>query len=315
MKLGDKLVFIQSVLNKLYPNPPIPLNHHSPFTLLCAVVLSAQTTDGKVNSATEKLFKVAPDAASMMKLPAEQVQEMIREVGLAPSKTKYLLGLSRMIIEQYNGKLPDTLEGLQTLPGVGRKTASVIMSQVYNVPAFAVDTHVHRLALRWGLSKDQKSPDRVQEDLCALFPQEEWNKLHLQFIYFGREYCTAKNHSNVECPICSGIHRGLGDEAADQSFTPKKRAKGIIYYGDRLTELSNTPELAAMSPEAAVEGTLSSEVVHTDVIEVKQPVKSKGARKVVRVETVLEAIAEEREVKAPRASKRLKSTPTTATKK
>lgn len=147
MKLADKVVLIQSVLNKLYPAPPVPLNHQCAFTFLVAVVLSAQTTDGKVNDVTEKLFKIAPTPSKMVELKYEDVVDIIRGVGLAPSKAKYLLGLSKKIIDDYNGEIPTTQEDLESLPGVGRKTASVIMSQVYGVPSFAVDTHVHRLAV------------------------------------------------------------------------------------------------------------------------------------------------------------------------
>lgn len=147
MKITDKVLLIQSVLNKLYPSPPVPLNHHSPFTLLVAVVLSAQTTDGKVNAVTDKLFKLAPTPSQLSTMKYEEVVDIIRGVGLAPSKAKYLLGLSKKIVEDFDGEIPKTLEDLESLPGVGRKTASVIMSQIFGVPSFAVDTHVHRLAV------------------------------------------------------------------------------------------------------------------------------------------------------------------------
>ena len=182
------------ILDHLFPNPPIPLNFKSAFTLLCAVVLSAQTTDGKVNDVTKELFSVAPTPYEMAEMDIGEVQRIIKTVGLAPKKAQYLVGLSKMLIADHNGQVPRTYEELERLPGVGHKTASVVMSHVFGEPAIAVDTHVHRLALRWGLSKEASNVDKVQRDLCSIFPRDKWNKLHLQMIYFGREHCVAKGH-------------------------------------------------------------------------------------------------------------------------
>lgn len=203
-----------------------------------------------MNAATEKLFALAPTPQAMLTLNSTDILEIIRQVGLAPTKTKYLLGLSKMIVDEFNGEIPNTLAGLEKLPGVGRKTASVVMSQVFGEPSFAVDTHVHRLALRWGFSTHTKDADKVQADLCAAFPPLSWNKLHLQWIYFGREYCSAKMHKPSECPICSVINKEapLESHLDDCDFTPKKKAKGIIFYADRIDELVTSPELAVLTP-------------------------------------------------------------------
>lgn len=239
---------IQQVLDQLYPDPPIPLNSVNDFTFLIAVVLSAQTTDGKVNQVTKELFELASTPNQLGKLNVEVVQRIIQPVGLAPTKAKNIVKLSQILVDKFQSIVPNTYEDLESLPGVGHKTASVIMSQIFHEPAFAVDTHVHRLALRWNLSKELKNVNKVQEDLCQLFPKETWNKLHLQMIYFGREYCTAKNHMNSNCPICSWIH--LKDKVKTfesielNQFTPQKRAKGIVYYSERESELSQSPHLS-----------------------------------------------------------------------
>lgn len=204
----NKISMIQTVLNKLYPNPPVPLNYNSPFTFLCAVVLSAQTTDGKVNQVTETLFKLAPDPLAMSKMKYDDVLKIIQPVGLAPKKSEYLINLSKILIEKFNGQVPGSFEELESLPGVGHKTASVVMSQVcsypylkvfifvnprlpqlnlyysqiFGHPSLAVDTHVHRLALRWRLTKDERNPSQVQKDLCAVFPQSDWSKVIDEYI-------------------------------------------------------------------------------------------------------------------------------------
>lgn len=170
---------IQSVLDRLYPNPPVPLDHTSDFTFLVAVVLSAQTTDGKVNEVTRILFKHADNPESMAELDVDFVLNIIRPLGLAPKKAENVVKLSNMLVTKFNSKVPATYEELESLPGVGHKTASVIMSQVHKVPQIAVDTHVHRLSLRWGLSKDEKNVDNVQRDLCSIFPEKDWNKVNL----------------------------------------------------------------------------------------------------------------------------------------
>lgn len=182
--MEEKTERIIEILNRLYPDPPVPLNHVNDFTFLVAVVLSAQTTDGKVNEVTKELFKLADNPQAMSQLDVSTVQSIIQPVGLAPKKAQYVVGLSKMLVDRFDGKVPSTYEELESLPGVGHKTASVIMSQLFGVSSFAVDTHVHRLALRWGLSKDTKNVDRVQEDLCAVFPQSSWDKVSIAFLKF-----------------------------------------------------------------------------------------------------------------------------------
>lgn len=200
--LQSKAESIQHILNDLYPDPPIPLRHTSPYTLLVAVVLSANNTDKCVNRVTPALFALADNAADMAKVPLEAIRLAISPCGLSVPKSKAIKGLSIILAEKYSGEVPQSFEILETLPGVGHKTASVVMSQAFGVPAFAVDTHVFRLAARWGLS-DGKNVVKTERDLKAVFPEKDWNKLHLQFIYFGREYCPALRHQPEACPICS----------------------------------------------------------------------------------------------------------------
>lgn len=200
--LRPKAMEISKRLNTLYPNPPIPLHHETGFQLLCAVVLSAQTTDIKVNEVTPALFALGPDAESMSKCDVKDIQNIIATLGLAPTKAKNLKALSTQLMEEHDGIVPKTYEELEALPGVGHKTASVVMSQVHGEPAFPVDTHIHRLAQRWGLT-DGSSVEQTEADLKYLFPKESWNSLHLQIIYFGRELCPARNHDPNMCPICS----------------------------------------------------------------------------------------------------------------
>ncbi len=202
MKRRDKADRIRQMLEDLYPETPIPLDHTDAFTLLVAVALSAQTTDKKVNEITPALFAVAPTPAAMAELDNEEILALIRQLGLAPQKAKALKGLSTIIRDHHHGVVPSTFEELEELPGVGHKTASVVMSQAFGYPAFPVDTHIHRLAARWGLSSGS-SVERTERDLKALFPRESWNKLHLQIIFFGREYCPALYHDLDACPICS----------------------------------------------------------------------------------------------------------------
>jgi|TARA_Y100000996_G_C22542221_1_gene650440 endonuclease-3 len=202
MKRAEKAEKILEMLEEFYPVTPIPLDHSSPYQLLVAVLMSAQTTDKKVNEVTPELFRVGPDAERMSKIPVEQIQNLIREIGLAPTKAKNIRRLSEMLIESHGGEVPQTFEELEELPGVGHKTASVVMAQSFGVPAFPVDTHIHRLAARWGLSNGS-NVTKTEKDLKAVFPRESWNKLHLQIIFFGREYCPARNHDLKNCPICS----------------------------------------------------------------------------------------------------------------
>ena len=200
MKRSEKAKKINLILDKLYPSTPIPLDHYSAYTLLVAVMLSAQTTDKKVNQVTPELFKQANTPEKMSKLGTRTIQNLIREIGLAPTKAKNIKKMANQIIEA-GGLRPDW-DYLESLAGVGHKTASVVMSQWYGFPAFPVDTHIHRLAARWGLSKG-KNVERTEFDLKRLWPKSQWNKLHLQIIFFGREHCPARNHNLDECIICS----------------------------------------------------------------------------------------------------------------
>lgn len=202
MKRREKAERIGRILDELYPEPPIPLDHVDPFTLLVSVMLSAQTTDKKVNEVTPALFAEAPDPQSMAKMPVERILALIRTVGLAPTKAKNLKRMAELLVEKHGGEVPADMEELEALPGVGHKTASVVMCQAFHQPAFPVDTHIHRLAARWGLS-DGKSVAKTERDLKALFPEDTWIRRHLQIIYFGREHCPARGHDLSKCPICS----------------------------------------------------------------------------------------------------------------
>jgi endonuclease-3 len=193
---------IRRILERLYPLPEAPLQHRDPFTLLVAVVLSAQTTDARVNLVTPALFRRARTPRRMAALEVAEIQALIATCGLAPSKARALQGLSRQLVDRHGGRVPDDFESLEALPGVGHKTASVVMAQAFGVPAFPVDTHIHRLADRWGLSNGT-TVEKTVRDLKAVFPVDTWNRRHLQIIYFGREYCPAMRHSLVDCPICS----------------------------------------------------------------------------------------------------------------
>lgn len=201
-----KAEFVDDKLAELYPRPSIPLDHADPYTLLIAVVLSAQCTDKKVNEITPLLFAKARTPLQMVKLSVKEIEEIIRPCGLSPMKSKGIHGLSRIILDEHGGEVPRTFAELEALPAVGHKTASVVMSQAFGVPAFPVDTHIHRLAYRWTLSTG-RSVEHTEADLKKLFPKEHWNKLHLRIIFFGREYCPAKGHDPRKCPICSVIGR------------------------------------------------------------------------------------------------------------
>ncbi len=201
MKRIEKAEKIGKILDELYPETPIPLDHNDPYTLLVAVMLSAQTTDKKVNEVTPKLFDIAPNPNSMAALEVEEIREIIREIGLAPTKAKNLKKMAEQIISN-GGEIIPEWNFLESLAGVGHKTASVVMAQAFDVPAFPVDTHIHRLAARWGLSNG-KSVEKTEKDLKALFPKETWNSRHLQIIFFGREHCPARFHELENCIICS----------------------------------------------------------------------------------------------------------------
>ena len=202
MKRSEKAQRIAAMLEEFYPETPVPLDHENDFQLLVAVLMSAQTTDLKVNQVTPALFSKAPTPEAMVKLSVEVILNDIRQVGLAPTKAKNIHRLSELLIERHNGVVPQTFQELEDLPGVGHKTAGVVMAQAFGVPAFPIDTHIHRLAARWGLSNDT-TVQKTEHDLKAIFPKEIWNKLHLQIIFFGREYCPARGHDLTTCPICS----------------------------------------------------------------------------------------------------------------
>jgi endonuclease-3 len=201
-ELRAKARRIRRVLDRLYPLPEAPLLHRDPFTLLVAVVLSAQTTDARVNLVTPALFRRARTPRRMAALRVSEIQRLIATCGLAPSKARALKGLSQLLLERHGGRVPGSFEALEALPGVGHKTASVVMAQAFGHPAFPVDTHIHRLAARWGLS-DGRRVERTEADLKALFPARAWHRLHLQLIFFGREHCPARRHQPAVCPICS----------------------------------------------------------------------------------------------------------------
>ncbi len=223
MHRAEKARRIQVILHRLYPEPPIPLAHADPFTLLVAVVLSAQCTDARVNQVTPRLFARAPNPAALARLSAGQIQSIIRTCGLAPSKAKHLKALAQQLLRLHGGRVPDDFAALEALPGVGHKTASVLMAQAFGQPAFPVDTHIHRLAARWGLS-DGSSVARTERDLKRVFPIAAWNRLHLQIIYFGRQYCPARAHDLEGCPICSWAaskpHRAATDAGARRPQPP-----------------------------------------------------------------------------------------------
>ncbi len=202
VKISEKVATIGTLLDELYPEQPIPLDHLDSYTFLVAVMLSAQTTDKKVNQVTPSLFSVAPTPSKMASLEVEKIQEIIREIGLAPTKAKNLHLMANQLLERHEGIVPETFEELEALAGVGHKTASVVMVQEFGIPAFPVDTHIHRLATRWGLSEG-RNVTQVERDLKNLFPENEWGRRHLQIIYFGREYCPARGHELLDCPICS----------------------------------------------------------------------------------------------------------------
>ncbi|MDC0715871.1 endonuclease III [Nannocystis bainbridge] len=214
MKRSEKALKIQAVLDRLYPQPAVPLLHGDPFTLLVAVLLSAQTTDARVNLVTPALFQRAPTPAAMAELSEAEILGFIRSCGLAPAKAKNIRRLSQLLLERHGGHVPKDMAALEDLPGVGHKTASVVMIQAFGVPAFPVDTHIHRLAARWGLS-DGTTVEKTEADLKALWPQDAWAKLHLQIIYFGREHCPARGHDPEVCPICAwaGVKTRLAAEA------------------------------------------------------------------------------------------------------
>jgi endonuclease III len=211
-----KVERILGILDELYPDAPIPLAHADAFTLLVAVLLSAQTTDARVNLVTPALFARANTPEKMARVPVEEIHGLIRTCGLAPGKAKNIAALSRILVEQHGGAVPRTFEELEALPGVGHKTASVVMAQAFGIPAFPVDTHIHRLAARWGLS-DGKSVEQTERDLKALVPRERWIRAHLQIVLFGREHCPALRHDPSGCAICSWAAQKAAPQAAPRT--------------------------------------------------------------------------------------------------
>ena len=207
MKKEERFIYISKELQKLYPETPIPLDHDSIYTLLIAVLLSAQCTDVRVNQVTPELFKLANNPFDMSLVDPDEIRKIIRPCGLSPKKSKAIAELSKILCEKYEGQVPESFEALEALPGVGHKTASVVMSQGFNHPAFPIDTHIHRLAQRWRLSKG-KNVKQTEKDLKKGFPVEDWNKLHLQIIFYGREYCTARGCDGRVCKICSQVNKG-----------------------------------------------------------------------------------------------------------
>jgi endonuclease-3 len=205
MKKAERAAHIDRRLEELYPVVPVPLDHTDPYTLLIAVLLSAQCTDIRVNQVTPHLFKKADNPKSMVKLSVQEIEDIIRPCGLAPRKAKAIWTLSQMLLDHHNGEVPNDLVELEKLPGVGHKTASVVVSQAFGVPAFPVDTHIHRLCQRWGLTNG-KNVVQTENDCKKLFPKERWNKLHLQIIFYGREYCTARGCDGTKCPLCTEVY-------------------------------------------------------------------------------------------------------------
>lgn len=205
MLKAERAAFVNQRLEELYPNPPIPLDHSDAYTLLIAVLLSAQCTDERVNKITPLLFERARTPQEMVKLSVEEIREIIRPCGLSPMKSKGIAGLSRILLDEHGGEVPADMAALEALPAVGHKTASVVMSQAFGVPAFPVDTHIHRLAQRWGLSSG-KSVVQTERDLKRLFPEDRWNALHLQIIYYGREHCSARGCDGTICEMCRSLY-------------------------------------------------------------------------------------------------------------
>ena len=201
MKIKERANIVDKKLADLYPNPPIPLDHKDSYTLLIAVLLSAQCTDARVNKITPTLFATASDPLSMSKLSIDQINTIVRPCGLAPKKAQAIHGLSKILLNKHGGEVPKTFEELEELPGVGHKTASVVMAQSFGFPAFPVDTHIHRLAQRWKLTSG-KNVKQTEKDLKKIFPMQKWNKLHLQIIFYGREYCSARGCDGTKCNIC-----------------------------------------------------------------------------------------------------------------
>ena len=245
MKREDKARRIQEILDELLPDVPVPLDHTDPFTLLVAVLLSAQCTDVRVNQVTPQLFALARTPADMARQSVEEVRAIIRPCGLSPQKSKAIVRLSQLLVEWHGGEVPRDIAALEALPGVGHKTASVVMAQAFGVPAFPVDTHIHRLAERWGLS-DGSSVERTEKDLVRTFPREAWNRLHLQIIVFGRTYCPARGHDLEACPICSW--------ASTRARKDAEHAAGTAGRVERRTRATKSQAQSTAKPTARPKG-------------------------------------------------------------
>lgn len=216
MTKAERVELVGRELDRLYPETPVPLDHRDAFTLLVAVLLSAQCTDARVNMVTPGLFARAATPEAMMEVPVEEIRELIRPCGLSPQKSVAIAGLSRLLVEKHGGQVPADFGALEELPGVGHKTASVVMAQAFGVPAFPVDTHIHRLAQRWKLTGGRNVVE-TERDLKRLFPRERWNRLHLQIIFYGREYCTARGCDGTKCPLCREMFPGRRPVAAKRA--------------------------------------------------------------------------------------------------
>jgi endonuclease-3 len=245
----EKALRIREILGGIYRDAPIPLAHRDPYTLLVAVLLSAQTTDVRVNLVTPALFAHADTPERMARLSVAQIHDLIKTCGLAPAKAKAIHGLSKILVEKHGGKVPRTFDELEALPGVGHKTASVVMAQAFGIPAFPVDTHIHRLAARWGLS-DGSSVERTERDLKSVFPEDSWIALHLQIILFGREHCPALRHDMAQCPICSWA--ATKKLVRESSATAATSARGKTSTRRRGATL-HTPPHAATGPHKGVQ--------------------------------------------------------------
>ena len=225
MNRQEKAKKIIRILQELFPNPKVPLKHKDPYTLLIAVLLSAQSTDRRVNLATVRLFQKADTPQKMIRMTSEEIEKIIKTCGLAPTKSKAIWNLSKKILKEHKGKVPHTLEELKALPGVGQKTASVVLAQAFHIPTFPVDTHIHRCAKRWGLSSG-KNVTRTERDLKKIFPKSRWIELHLQIIYFARKYCKATSHYKTDCPICSFASKEKGSISKKTRANPGRK-KGL----------------------------------------------------------------------------------------
>ena len=221
MRRAEKAQRIGAILDERFPDPPIPLDHRDPYTLLVAVLLSAQCTDKRVNEITPRLFRLADNPADMARVEVEHILDIVRPCGLGPAKSKAISGLSRILVRDHGGEVPADLDALESLPGVGHKTASVVMAQAFGVPSFPVDTHIHRLANRWGLTRS-KNVTQTERDLKRVFPVETWNRRHIQIILFGRQHCPARGHDLRTCPICGWAATKIQIEREQKKNKKKK---------------------------------------------------------------------------------------------